>query len=94
MSKSKKRTVGNPAKQSENPVIAATYRRLLNGVQLTKDLQDHIIPNGDGLITQEQWEYLRGSVICDMAIYAQLTEKPSPIGIIVASEQQRVSIEF
>ena len=97
MSTKKKRPGGNPAKTisiEEHPVAKAAYRRLVDGTKLTKDLQDHVIPMGDCLITLEQWTYLRGSVISDLALYAQITGKPSPIDIILASEQQRVLVEF
>jgi hypothetical protein len=87
MSQKKKKSRGNPAKISieEHPVA---------GVLLTRDLQDHVIPMGDCLITLEQWEFLRGSVVADLAIYAQITGKPSPIEIIIASEQERVLVDF
>lgn len=93
MAQKKKVTVGNPAKRS-NPIVDAVYRRLTSGVLLTRDLQDHITPLGDSLITLEQWRYLRGSVVQDLALYAHLTGKESPIEMIIASEQERVLIDF
>lgn len=97
MSTKKKRPGGNPAKTisiEEHPAAKAAYRRLVDGTKLVKDLQDHIEPMGDRLISLEQWRYLRGSVVNDLALYAQITGKPSPIDIIIASEQQRVLIDF
>ena len=93
MATKKKQTVGNPAKKP-NPVVDAVYRRLKSGVLLTKDLQDHIAPLGDSLITLEQWRYLRGSVVNDLALYAHLTGKPSPIDLILASEREKVEVDF
>jgi hypothetical protein len=49
---------------------------------------------GESLITLEQWRYLRGSIVADMALLAQLENKPSPIDIIVKSEQERALVEF
>lgn len=90
-----KKKSGSPVPKTAKELIAAkVYKRLVDGVQLTKDLQDHIVPRGDSLITLEQWRYLRGSVVSDLALYAQLTGKPSPIDIIIASEQERALIEF
>lgn len=94
MAQKKKTNSGNPKKIEEHPVAKAAHRRLEAGVLLTRDLQSHIIPHGDCLITLEQWRFLRGSVVCDLALYAQITGKPSPLEIIIASEQQRVSINF
>lgn len=93
MTQRKKRTGGNPAKKSD-PLADAVYRRLTSGVALTKELQDHIAPMGDCRITLEQWRWLRGSVVCDLALYAHLTGKASPIDMIVASEQERVQVDF
>lgn len=91
----KKKSGGSPIPKTAKEVIAAkVYRRLVDGVQLTKDLQDHVAPMGDSLITLEQWRYHRGSVVSDLALYAQLSGKPSPIDIIVASEKERALIEF
>lgn len=98
MSQKRKRPSGNPAKQvpkiDDHPLARAIYRRLEDGVQLTHKLQSHIAPLGESLITLEQWRFLRGSVINDLALYAHITGKPSPIDMIIASEQERVSIEF
>jgi hypothetical protein len=96
MSQKKKRPGGNPAKVriEEHPIAKAAHRRLEAGVLLTRDLQNHITPMGDCLITLEQWRFLRGSVVADLALYAQITGKPSPIDIIIASEQERVLVEF
>ena len=97
MSQKKKRPGGNPAKEKhidEHPIAKAAHRRLEAGVLLTRDLQKHIEPLGDSLITLEQWRFLRGSVVADLALYAQITGKPSPIEMIIASEQERVLVEF
>lgn len=93
MTQKKKRSSGNPAKQTD-PIADAVYRRLQAGVLLTRDLQNHIEPMGDSRITLEQWRFLRGSVICDLALYAQLTGKPSPIDIILQNAQQSVMVDF
>jgi hypothetical protein len=97
MSSKKKRPGRNPAKPphiDEHPVAKAAHRRLEAGVLLTRDLQKHITPMGDCLITLEQWRFLRGSVVADLAIYAQITGKPSPIEMIIKSEQERVLVDF
>jgi len=95
LSKSKKRPSGNPAPKSQREILAKkVFNRLQEGVALTRDLQDHITPFGDCLITLEQWTYLRGSVVSDLALLAELEGKPSPLDIIIKSEQQKVSIEF
>jgi hypothetical protein len=93
MTQKKKRPSGNPARKS-NPLIDAVFKRLVSGVQLTKELQDHVTPLGDCLITLEQWRYLRGSVVADLALYAQLAGKPSPIDLIITSERDKVLIDF
>lgn len=91
----KKKPGGSPVPKTQREVLAKKlHRRLTDGVLLTRDLQDHIAPLGDSLITLEQWRYLRGSVVADLALYAQIIGKPSPIDIIVASEKERVTIEF
>lgn len=61
---------------------------------LVRDVQPHIIPMGESLVTLEQYRYLRGSVVADLALYAQITGKPSPIETIIKSEQERVTVEF
>ena len=98
MAKKKKPNSGNPAKQTlkadEHPMAKMLYRRLEEGVKLTHRFQDHIAPLGEALITLEQWRFLRGSVVNDLALYAQITGKPSPIEMIIASEQERVLIEI
>jgi hypothetical protein len=97
MTQKKKRPGGNPQKQphiDEHPMAKQLYRRLQEGVQLTHKFQDHVEPRGDCLITLEQWRFLRGSVVNDLALYAHITGKPSPINMIVESEQQRVLIEI
>lgn len=93
MSASRKSKYGNPARKVD-PLVDAVYKRLVSGVKLTGELEPHITPLGRSLITLEQWRYLRGSVVSDMALYAHLTGKPSPIDIIVKSEQARVEVEF
>lgn len=92
---SKKSRSGNPAPKSQRELLAKKlFNRLQEGVALTAAFQDHIAPMGDSLITLEQWEYLRGSIAVDMALLAQLEGKPSPLEIIIKSEQERVLIEF
>lgn len=96
-SKKRKPNSVNPAKQTlhidEHPLAKRLYRRIEEGTLLVRDLQSHITPMGESTITLEQWRFLRGSVLNDFLLYAQLTGKPSPIDIIVASEQERVLIE-
>lgn len=97
MSQKKKKASGNPAKEKhieEHPVAKAAHRRLEAGVLLTRDLQNHIVPMGDCLITLEQWRFLRGSVVSDLALYAHITGKASPIEMIIKSEQERVLVDF
>ena len=94
MSKKKKAPSRNPAKSPVNPLVEKVYRRLVSGVELTGELENHVAPLGDSLITLEQWRYLRGSVVADLALYAMLLNKPSPIDQIVRSEQQRVLVDF
>lgn len=93
MAQKKKSTSGNPAKKVD-PLADSVYRRLTSGVRLTKELQDHIAPMGDSRITLEQWRYLRGSVVCDLALYAHLTGKPSPIDLILASDREAEKVDF
>ena len=101
MANKKKSTSGNPAKRarqlelraSEDPLARRLFRRIEEGTQLVNAFQQHIIPMGDQKITLEQWRYLRGSVVADLALYAQVTGQPSPIDIIVQAEQERVLIE-
>jgi hypothetical protein len=91
----RKKTSGSPVPKTQRQLLAARfYKRLTEGVLLTRDLQDHINPMGECLITLEQWRYLRGSIAADLALYAQLEGKPSPIDIIVKNEQERVLIDF
>lgn len=86
---------GNPSPKTQREILAKKlFNRLQEGVALTREFQDHIEPMGDSLITLEQWRYLRGSIAVDMALLAQLEGKPSPLEIIIASEQERVLIEF
>lgn len=102
MSKKRKPNSGNPAKQAEtlelqasqHPLAKRLFNRIKEGTLLVRDLQPHIAPMGNASITLEQWRYLRGSMAVDLAIYAQLTGQPSPIDIIVKSEQERVLIEY
>lgn len=98
MATKKKTTKGNPQKASQkmdnHPMAKMLYRRLEEGVKLTHKFQDHIEPMGECLITLEQWRFLRGSVINDLAMYAHITGKGSPIDMIIESEQQRVLIEI
>lgn len=102
MATKKKPNSGNPAKRaqqlalkaSEDPLARRLFRRIEEGTLLVRDLQAHIEPMGESKITLEQWRFLRGSVAVDLALYAQLTGQPSPIDIIVASEQERVLIEY
>jgi hypothetical protein len=70
------------------------FNRLQEGVALVKEFQGHIVPMGEQLITLEQWRYLRGSIVADMALLAELEGKPSPIDIIVKSEQEKALVEF
>lgn len=86
---------GSPVPKSKRELLAKKlFSRLQEGVLLTREFQDHITPMGDSLITLEQWRYLRGSIAVDMALLAQLEGKPSPLEIIIKSEQERVLIEF
>jgi hypothetical protein len=97
----KKPNSGNPAKKaqtlelkaSQHPLAKRLFRRIEEGTLLVRDLQPHIIPMGEASITLEQWRFLRGSVVNDLALYAQLTGQASPIDIIVNAEQERVLIE-
>lgn len=85
---------GSPVPKSKRELLAnKLFGRLQEGVMLTREFQDHIAPMGDSLITLEQWRYLRGSIAADMALLAQLEGKPSPLEIIIKSEQERVLIE-
>jgi hypothetical protein len=91
----RKKPSGSPVPKSAREILALkVHKRLAEGVLLTRDLQDHIDPMGERLITLEQWRYLRGSIVSDLALYAQLAGKPSPIDIIVKSEQERALIDF
>lgn len=95
MATKKKATVGNPQKhlKGENhPLARQLFNRIKEGVQLTKKFEGHVAPMGESLITLEQWRYMRGSVVADLALYAHLTGKPSPIDMILASEQQKVLV--
>lgn len=97
MSKKRKVTKGNPQKTlhiDRHPMAKRLYRRLEEGTLLVRDMQPHITPMGESLMSLEQWRWLRGSVINDLAMYAQITGKPSPIDIIIASEQERVLIDI
>jgi hypothetical protein len=97
MAKKKKPNSGNPQKTlpaDQHPLAKRLFRRIEEGVFLVRDLQPHIAPLGDASITLEQWAYLRGSMMVDLAMYAQLTGQPSPIDLIIASEQERVLIEI
>ena len=90
----KKSSGGSPVPKTQREILAKKlFNRLQEGVALTKEFQDNVAPMGESLITLEQWRWLRGSIVCDMALLAQLEGKPSPIDIIVASEQERVLIE-
>lgn len=95
MSASKRSKSGSPVPKSKKELLAKKlYNRLQEGVALTREFQDHVAPMGESLITLEQWRYLRGSIVSDMALLAQLEGKPSPIDIIVKSEQERALVEF
>lgn len=97
MAKKKKPNSGNPQKTlhiDQHPLAKRMYRRIEEGTLIVRDLQQHIVPLGDASITMEQWRFLRGSVINDLALYAQLTGKPSPIDLIIAAEQERVLLEI
>lgn len=95
MSASKRSKSGSPVPKSKRELLAKKlYNRLQEGVALTREFQDHVAPMGESLITLEQWRYLRGSIVSDMALLAQLEGKPSPIDIIVKSEQERVLVEL
>jgi hypothetical protein len=103
MSKKKKATGGNPAKQaktlelkaSQHPLAKRLFRRIEEGTLLVRDLQPHLTPmaEADTQITMEQWRFLRGSVVNDLALYAHLTGQESPIEMIIQAEQERVLIE-
>jgi hypothetical protein len=97
-SKKRKPNSVNPAKQDphidQHPLARRLFRRIEEGTLLVRDLQPHIVPLGEASITLEQWRFLRGSVVNDLALYAQLTGKPSPIEMIIKSEQERVLIEL
>ncbi|QPX62528.1 hypothetical protein SEA_TRUCKEE_64 [Arthrobacter phage Truckee] len=91
----KKSSGGSPIPKTQREILAKKiFNRLQEGVALVKEFQDNVAPMGESLITLEQWRYLRGSIAVDMAILAQLEGKPSPIDIIIKSEQERVLIEF
>lgn len=95
MANKKKPNSGNPQKHlkgESHPLARQLFNRIKEGVQLTKKFEAHITPMGDCLITLEQWRYLRGSVVNDLALYAHFTGKPSPIDMIIASEQQKVLV--
>lgn len=95
MSASKRSKSGSPVPKSQKEILAKKlFNRLKEGVALTREFQDHVAPMGESLITLEQWRYLRGSIVSDMALLAQVTGKPSPIDIIIKSEQERVLIDF
>lgn len=95
MSASKRSKSGSPVPKTEKELLAKKlFNRLQEGVALVKQFQDNVEPMGESLITLEQWRYLRGSVAVDMALLAQLEGKPSPLDIIIKSEQERVLIEF
>jgi hypothetical protein len=95
LSASKRSKSGSPVPKSKKELLAKKlYNRLQEGVALTREFQDHVAPMGEALITLEQWRYLRGSIVSDMALLAQLEGKPSPIDIIVKSEQERVLVEL
>jgi hypothetical protein len=97
MATKKKANSGNPAKLAlkadADPLAKRLFNRIKEGTLIVQALQNHITPMGDSKITLEQWRYLRGSVVADLAIYAQLTGQPSPIDIIVQAEQERVLVE-
>lgn len=101
MATKKKVNSGNPAKRaqqlelkaSQHPLAKRLFRRIEEGTLLVRDLQPHIAPMGEASITLEQWRFLRGSVVNDLALYAQLTGQKSPIDIIIEAEQDRVLIE-
>jgi hypothetical protein len=95
VSASKKSKSGSPVPKTKRERLAKKlFNRLQEGVLLTREFQDHIAPMGESLITLEQWRYLRGSIVSDMALLAELEGKPSPIDIIVKSEQERALVEF
>lgn len=95
MSASKRSKTGSPIPKTKKELLAKkVFNRLQEGVALTAEFQAHIVPMGDSLITLEQWTYLRGSIVADMALLAALEGKPSPLDIIIKSEQERVLIEF
>jgi hypothetical protein len=95
LSASKKSKSGSPVPKTKRELLAKKlYKRLQEGVALTREFQDHVAPMGESLITLEQWRYLRGSIVSDMALLAQLEGKPSPIDIIIKSEQERVLVEL
>lgn len=95
MSALKRSKSGSPVPKTKKELLAKKlYNRLQEGVLLTREFQDHIAPMGECLITLEQWRYLRGSIAVDMALLAQIEGKPSPLEIIIKSEQERVLINF
>jgi hypothetical protein len=95
LSASKRSKSGSPVPKTKRELLAKKlFNRLQEGVLLTREFQDHVAPMGESLITLEQWRYLRGSIVSDMALLAQLEGKPSPIDIIVKSEQERALVEF
>lgn len=95
MSASKRSKSGSPVPKTKRDLLAKkVFNRLQEGVSLVKEFQGHITPMGESLITLEQWRYLRGSIVADMALLAELEGKPSPIDIIVKSEQERALVEF
>lgn len=99
MATKKKANSGNPAKQTltlkadQHPLAKRLFRRIEEGTLLVQALQANIIPMGEASITLEQWRFLRGSVVADLALYAQLTGQASPIDIIINAEQERVLVE-
>lgn len=94
-SKRSKKKSGSPVPKTQRELLSKKlFNRLQEGVYLVQQFQDNVEPMGECLITLEQWRYLRGSIAVDMALLAQLEGKPSPLEIIIKSEQERVMIEF
>ncbi|ALY09035.1 hypothetical protein GORDON_60 [Arthrobacter phage Gordon] len=90
----KSKKSGSPVPKSKRELLAKkVFNRLQEGVALTAEFQAHIVPHGECLITLQQWTYLRGSILSDMALLAELEDKPSPLDIIIKSEQERALIE-
>jgi hypothetical protein len=95
VSASKRSKSGSPVPKTKRELLAKkVLNRLQEGVSLVKEFEDHVVPRVEQLITLEQWRYLRGSIVADMALLAELEGKPSPIDIIVKSEQERALVEF